>query len=162
MEVVRSKKIEGASGKNELRTVETWSILRNPLMFLASNLNTILLFAVIRLNDRSFERASSNGGTNRCWNLMLKVSLLAKIHEESNCNCKSQLRKYRNVRFYRISWPPLQLFYTMYICTRFFQIFRFRAICPSRLSYFQTSFIPISSTSTGKASPSKCFARRVD
>ena len=66
MEVVRSKKIEGASGKNELRTVETWSILRNPLMFLASNLNTILLFAVIRLNDRSFERASSNGGTNRC------------------------------------------------------------------------------------------------
>lgn len=72
----KAQKIEGASGKNELRTVETWSILRNPTVFLASNLNAILLlFAAMRLNGRSFERASNNGGTNCRWNLMLKVSL---------------------------------------------------------------------------------------
>lgn len=58
----KEQKIEGASGKNELRTAETWSILRNPSVFLASNLNAILLFAAMRLNGRSFERVSSNGG----------------------------------------------------------------------------------------------------
>lgn len=73
MEIVRRKK----SKEHQARTnLETWSILRNPTVFLASNLNAILLlFAAMRLNGRSFERASNNGGTNCRWNLMLKVSL---------------------------------------------------------------------------------------